>query len=117
MPLQGRAGARAVNLRGPSVYKRGQSLKLSTKAAVFKRASFLIGGGGAKNVDWNDGPPWLRPCYKAKSINLLTLTTHNQLTAVATMKQIRTENFIAEQKAMSVENLQRQQTIKVKNHG
>ena len=29
-------------------------------------------------------PPWRRPCYKARSINLLTSTTHNQLTAVAT---------------------------------
>ena len=39
-----RAGGRAVDLEGPSVYKEGQSLKLSAKAAVFKRVSLLIGG-------------------------------------------------------------------------
>ena len=37
------------SLRGPSVYQGGQSLKLSTKAAVFKRVSLLI--GEAKLVD------------------------------------------------------------------
>ena len=42
--LADRAGARAVDLRGPSVYQGGQSLKLSTKATVFKRVSLLIGG-------------------------------------------------------------------------
>ena len=42
---QARAGARAIDLGGPSVYRGGggggggQSLKLSTKAAVFKRVS------------------------------------------------------------------------------
>ena len=44
--LRSRAGGRAVDLGGPSVYQGGggQSLKLSTKAAVFKRVSLLIGG-------------------------------------------------------------------------
>ena len=41
-----RAGGRAVDLGGPSVYEGGQNWKLSTKAAVFERVSFLIGGGG-----------------------------------------------------------------------
>ena len=41
-----RAGARAVDLGGPSFNQGGeQSLKLSTKAAVFKREILLIGGG------------------------------------------------------------------------
>ena len=39
-----RASATAVDLAGPSVYEGGQNLKLSTKAAVFKRESLLIGG-------------------------------------------------------------------------
>ena len=42
-----RAGGRAVDLGGPSVYQGSQSLKLSTKAAVFKRVSLLIGRGKA----------------------------------------------------------------------
>ena len=63
MPLQfysddGRAGARAVDLGGPSVYQGCQSLNLSTKATVFKRISLLI--GGAKHVD-RPGPPPLAP--------------------------------------------------------
>ena len=33
----------------------GQSLKLSTEAAVFKRVSLLIGGG--KHVDWGSQAP------------------------------------------------------------
>ena len=53
-----RAGGRAVDLRGgPSVYQgRGQSLKLSTKAAVFKRVSLLIGGGGGGSMSVGAGP-------------------------------------------------------------
>ena len=43
-----RAGARAVDLGGPSVYQRGQCLKLSTKAIAFKKLSLLI--RGAKHV-------------------------------------------------------------------
>ena len=35
---------------GQAFIRRGQSLKLSTKTAVFKRVSLLI--GGAKHVDW-----------------------------------------------------------------
>ena len=34
-----KAGSRAVDLRGPSVYQGGQSLKLNLKFAVFKRVS------------------------------------------------------------------------------
>ena len=39
-----RAGARAVDLGGLSVYQGGQSLNLGTKAAVFKRESLLMRG-------------------------------------------------------------------------
>ena len=47
------AGSR---LRGAKrLSEGGQSLKLSTKAAVFKRASSLIGG---KLVNWGARPPW-----------------------------------------------------------
>ena len=44
-------GSRAVDLWGPSVYQggEGQSLKLRTKAAVFK--SMLV-NWGAKHVNW-----------------------------------------------------------------
>ena len=50
-----RAGGRAVDLGGPSVCQGGgQSLKISTKAAAFKKASLLI--GGAKYVDWGARP-------------------------------------------------------------
>ena len=50
-----RAGARAVDLGGPSVYQGGQSLNLSTKAVLFKRESLFIGGG--KHVDWGGQAP------------------------------------------------------------
>ena len=59
---QYRAGSRAIDLGGLSVYQGGQSLKLSTKAGVFKRVSLLIVGGG-KHVNWGGagagtrGPP------------------------------------------------------------
>ena len=51
-----RACGRAVDLGGPSVYQGDQCLKLSTKTAVFKRVSLLIGGGGGggKLVDWGN---------------------------------------------------------------
>ena len=39
-----KAGGRAVDLRGPSVYNGGEGGKV-TKAAVFKRVSLLIEGG------------------------------------------------------------------------
>ena len=42
-----RAGARAIDLGRPSVYQGGQNLKLSARAAVIKRESFLIGGGAS----------------------------------------------------------------------
>ena len=53
-----RAGARALDVGGPSVYQGGggQSLKLSTKAAVFKRKSLLI-GGPSKSIG-GAGPPF-----------------------------------------------------------
>ena len=64
-----RGGGRAIDLVGPRVYQGGgQSLKLSTKAAVFKRVSKLVdwGGGGCKHVDWEGAGPlvplWHRPC-------------------------------------------------------
>ena len=51
-----RAGARAVDLGGPSVYQGGgASLKLSTKAAVFEIEILLK--RGAKHVDWGDQAP------------------------------------------------------------
>ena len=50
----GRTGDRGVDLGGPSVYQGGQSIKLSTKAAVCKRVSLLI--GEAKHVDWGGRP-------------------------------------------------------------
>ena len=56
--MQFRAGARAVDSEGPSFYQGGgQSLKLSSKAAVFKRESLLIWGASMSI----GGPPWRRP--------------------------------------------------------
>ena len=46
-------------LRGPvgqELIRGGQSMKLSTKAAVLKRVSLLIGGG--KHADWGGLSPW-----------------------------------------------------------
>ena len=40
---------------GQAFIRRGQSLKLSTKTAVFKRVSLLI--GGATHVDWRGQAP------------------------------------------------------------
>ena len=59
--LRYRACGRAVDLGGASVYRGGQSLILSTKAAVIKRVRLLI--GRTKNVDWGSkGPgPTLAP--------------------------------------------------------
>ena len=51
-----RAGARAVELGGSNVCEGRGSLNLSTKAAVFKRESFLKGGGG-KHVNWGSQLP------------------------------------------------------------
>ena len=51
-----RASATAVDLGGPSVYEGGQNLKLSTKAAVFKRESLLIGGSSMSI--WEARLPW-----------------------------------------------------------
>ena len=44
-----RAGGRAVEVGGPSVYQGEKNLKISTKADIFKRVSLLI--EGAKHVD------------------------------------------------------------------
>ena len=41
--------------RGQALIREGQSLKLSTKAAVFKRVSLLV--GGAKHVNWGAASP------------------------------------------------------------
>ena len=50
-----RAGGRAVNLGGQAFIRGGQSLKISTKGAVFIRVSMLI--EGAKHVEWRARPP------------------------------------------------------------
>ena len=51
-----RAGARAVDLGGPNVCQGGQSLKLSTKATVFKRVRLLIGGRSMPSVKHGQAP-------------------------------------------------------------
>ena len=59
-----RAGGKAVDLGWPSVYQEGQSLKVSTKAAVFKRVSLLIGGRASMSIRGACPPyPWRRPWY------------------------------------------------------
>ena len=58
--LQSSRPRRAKRLSGGG----GQSLKFSTKAAVFNRESLLIGGGGGEHVDWGEPSPpapWRRP--------------------------------------------------------
>ena len=42
-----KAGGRAFDLGGPSVYQGDQSLKLSTKAVVFKKSKLVNKGGSA----------------------------------------------------------------------
>ena len=52
-----RAGARAVNSGGPSVYqfiKRGQNLKLSIKASKKKACNW---GGASMSIGGKAGPP------------------------------------------------------------
>ena len=44
-------GAERSTLVGQAFIRGDRSLKLSTKAAAFKRVSLLI-GGGAKHIDW-----------------------------------------------------------------
>ena len=61
-------------LRGASVYQGGQSLKLSTKAVVFKRVSLLIGGGSQAcrlRGAGTPGTPWCRP-WSTGSLKVIT---------------------------------------------
>ena len=58
LTLPTRTGARAVDSRVPRVYQGGQSLKLSTKAVAFKRATLLIGGEGASMPIGGARTPW-----------------------------------------------------------
>ena len=57
-----RAGARAVDLGGPSVYQGGPKGEIKHKATAFKKVNLLI--GGTKHVDWGvrppASPPWRR---------------------------------------------------------
>ena len=53
-----RAGARAVDLGGQTFIREVQSLKFSTKAAVFKKESLL--NGGASMSIGGLGLPWRR---------------------------------------------------------
>ena len=51
---------------GQTFIRGGQSLKLSKKAAVFKRVSLLIGGGGQASRLGGQAPltpPWRRPWW------------------------------------------------------
>ena len=74
-----RAGVRSVDVGGANVYQGGQSLKLSTKAAVFKRISLLI-GGPSMSIGGLAPPPWLRPCGTlAKGASSAKYINGNQL--------------------------------------
>ena len=74
-----------------SVYqgRGGQSLKLSTKATIFKRVSLLI--GGPKHVDWGGPAPWpplgAGPLIKSFEISL-ALSLSKLLCTVASLKLI-----------------------------
>ena len=52
-----RACGRAIDLGGPNVYQGDQRLKFSTKTAVFKRVSLLVGGGASLSIG-ETRPPW-----------------------------------------------------------
>ena len=51
-----RAGARAVDLGGPSVYQGGPKFKIKHKSRCFQKRKLVIGGGG-KHVDWGGQAP------------------------------------------------------------
>ena len=48
--LSFRAGVRTVDLGAKRLLRGGQSLNLSSKAAVFKRESLLNGGGASMSI-------------------------------------------------------------------
>ena len=90
-----RAGSRAVNLEGPSVYQGGAKCEIKHKATVFKRVSLLI--GGAKHVDWGARPgpplaPALHSCllfanYLSKKLSPFWKKVTVRLTLTATNAQ------------------------------
>ena len=83
-----RACARAVDLGGQAFVRGGQGLKLSTKAAVFKRVSLLI--GEAKHVDWRARlpcPPPLAPALCHKQEKWLTGYDIKSLIMMQKLKQ------------------------------
>ena len=61
---------------GQAFIREGQSLKLSTKAAVFIRESLLI--GGTKHVDWVARPPTPPGAYPAGLQSFTISTTVRQ---------------------------------------
>ena len=55
-----RAGARAVELGGPSVYQGGPKFEVKHNSRCLQKSK-LVDWGGAKHVDWGARPLWRRP--------------------------------------------------------
>ena len=51
-----RAGARAVNLVGPSVYQGGPKFEIKRKRRCLQKIKLV--NWGVKHVDWGAWPPW-----------------------------------------------------------
>ena len=59
-----RAGGRAVDLGGPSVYHVGPKFEIKHKSRCIQKSKLVNWGGQACRLGGQDppGPPWLRPC-------------------------------------------------------
>ena len=64
-----RAGARVVDLGGPSVYQGGPEFEIKQKSPCLQKRKLVNwgrGGGGSKHVDWGARPLWPQPRWIQK---------------------------------------------------
>ena len=90
-----RAGARAVDLGRPSVYRGGQSLKLSTIAPVFKRLSLLVKGGASMSI-WGGQAPPLAPVLALAVLRPYKVEPIVSILFRSTFEKIYSFNFCSE---------------------
>ena len=83
------------NQGGQAFIRGSQSLKLSTKADVYKKVSLLIGGG--KHVDWGARLPlalsWRRPCLVGSIPMKIFLVNHQKILNYVTLFICATRNL------------------------